>query len=422
MNAIVKHQLTIDQLADAILEHCRQEDSAVCNGLSFLADFDLRQGYRHWGSADCADWLAFKCDMARSTAKERVRVAAALRHLPQIEQAFRRGDLSYSKVRALTRVADDHNEAALLDKALDYSAAQLERFVSRIRHADDAASTAEALRAIERRYLSVFVREDGLGSLTAELPEADLELVRQALEFVCSGLPALDGQSIHTRQAHALVQMARDTLAGRSGERGEGKAGDHYQVVVHVDATALQGEGGESDLPVATVRRMCCDGSVVALLKNHSGEPLSIGRKQRTIPTAIGRIIEARDRTCRFPGCGHDKWLEGHHIRHWALGGETSVSNLIQLCDLHHTLVHEGGWSISRVPSGEEVYFVRPDGTPLEINEKVVTVRTGRVSEMGDSLLSEETASEEKVSEETAGGDRELQVREARPMYVVASS
>ncbi len=146
---------------------------------------------------------------------------------------------------------------------------------------------------------------------------------------------------------------------------------------------------------------------------------MSIGRKQRTIPTAIRRVIEARDRTCRFPGCGHDKWLEGHHIRHWALGGETSVENLIQLCDLHHTLVHEGGWSISRVPSGEEVYFVRPDGTPLEINEKVVTVRTGMVSESGDSLLSEETASDETAS---YGEGRELQVREAPPMYVVASS
>ena len=91
--------LSIDQLADSVIEPCRREDSAVLDGLSYIADLDNRNGHSHWGSASCADWLSWKCDMARSTALERVRVAHKLKELPQIEEAFRRHDISYSKVR-----------------------------------------------------------------------------------------------------------------------------------------------------------------------------------------------------------------------------------------------------------------------------------------------------------------------------------
>jgi transposase-like protein len=300
--------------------------------------------------------------MGRSTAKDRVRVATSLRLLPQIEEALRKGDLSYSKVRALTRVATEDNETWLLAQAFDHSAAQLERWVRRIRNGDLERSGADALRAYERRHLSLYVRDDGVGCITVELAEEDLELIKQALEFVSSSLPKLDGQSIQARQANALVQMARDILRG-GGDAGH--AGDNYQVVVHVDESALKGHGGESDLPLETVRRLACDGSVVALLKNHAGEPLSIGRKQRAIPTAMRRALEGRDRTCRFPGCGHDKWLHGHHIKHWALGGETSLRNLLLLCGHHHRLVHEGGFQIKRASSGEH-YFAKPDGKPMD--------------------------------------------------------
>jgi len=379
--------LSIDQLADTVIEHCKREDSAVLDGLSYIADLDNRSGHSHWGSASCAEWLTWKCDMARSTAMERVRVAHRLKALPQIEAAFRCHDISYSKVRSLTRVATPATEAAYLDRALDRTAAQLDREISRIRNADVDASMPDAWRQIEGRHVSLYVRDDGAGVVNAELPGNELEVLRQALEFVSSELPEVRGQSPQKRQACALVQMARDALAGRTAQ---GKAGDHYQVVVHVDETALKGEGGQADLPVETVRRVCCDGSVVPMVTNAMGEPLDVGRKQRTIPPAIKRVIEARDRTCRFPGCSHERWLDGHHVKHWALGGETKVGNLVHLCHFHHALVHEGGWSMRFTANGDAVYFVRPDGSPLEVDEHVATVRLtpGSPRETGTSCES----------------------------------
>ncbi|MBP9086770.1 MAG: HNH endonuclease [Kofleriaceae bacterium] len=83
-------------------------------------------------------------------------------------------------------------------------------------------------------------------------------------------------------------------------------------------------------------------GVVVAHVDLH-GQPLSIGRKTRTIPAAINRALRLRDRTCRFPGCTHSRYVDGHHIKHWANGGKTELANLMLLCSTHHTLLHEGG-------------------------------------------------------------------------------
>ncbi len=74
-----------------------------------------------------------------------------------------------------------------------------------------------------------------------------------------------------------------------------------------------------------------------------TGQRLSVGRKTRAVPPAVRRAVEARDGGCRFPGCERRRFLDAHHIRHWAHGGETSKDNLVMLCRHHHRLVHEGG-------------------------------------------------------------------------------
>lgn len=150
-----------------------------------------------------------------------------------------------------------------------------------------------------------------------------------------------------------------------SGTTGGGSAADQYQVVVHVDESALKDEGGSADLPIESVRRLCCDGSLIAIVENGNGEPLSVGRKQRTIPTGIRRALAARDGGCCYPGCTHDRWVDAHHIRHWVDGGETSMENLMSLCTHHHRLVHEGGFSVRQHVHGGH-YFERPDGRPVE--------------------------------------------------------
>jgi hypothetical protein len=114
-----------------------------------------------------------------------------------------------------------------------------------------------------------------------------------------------------------------------------------------------------------TSRRLACDASVVRLLEDERGEPLNIGRKTRTIPTGLRRALNARDRGCRFPGCTHKRFVEGHHIEHWAKGGETKLSNLVNLCDFHHRKVHEGSVRVEILDDGA-LRFTYPNGQAID--------------------------------------------------------
>ena len=117
-------------------------------------------------------------------------------------------------------------------------------------------------------------------------------------------------------------------------------------------------------LPVATVRRLACDATLLRVVETEQGEPLAIGRKSRSIPPAIRRALNARDAGCRFPGCTHRRYVDAHHVEHWADGGETTLANLVTLCRTHHRLVHEGGITLSTGPDGR--LFARPDGRSFD--------------------------------------------------------
>ena len=161
-------------------------------------------------------------------------------------------------------------------------------------------------------------------------------------------------ESLFQRQADALVQMARGYLAG--GKEKSSCTADHYQVMVHVDENALRGEPTEdskSDLPIETVRRLCCDSALVTVTENEKGDPLHVGRKHRVVQPPLRRALLARDKCCRFPGCTHERWLGAHHVVHWADGGETSLDNTMLLCSRHHMLLHEGGFRIKADCNGE---------------------------------------------------------------------
>ena len=174
--------------------------------------------------------------------------------------------------------------------------------------------------------------------------------------------------SARATKADAFARVAEAALAsGAAGTRGSG--GDTHQVVVHVDADALtsrpRGElhNGPGLLP-GTIRRICCDASLVASVER-DGEALSVGRKTRSIPPAIRRALKARDAGCRFPGCSADRFIDAHHIQHWADGGETRLDNLVSLCRHHHRLLHEGGFGVLAKADGT-VVFRRPNGRRLE--------------------------------------------------------
>jgi len=119
-------------------------------------------------------------------------------------------------------------------------------------------------------------------------------------------------------------------------------------------------EGGVS---AETSRRLACDASRVVMRHGEDGRVVEIGARTRTIPPALRRALHARDRGCRFPGCGLP-FGQGHHLRHWAHGGPTTLSNLALLCRRHHRAVHEEGFQVARGPDGA-LRFNRPDGRPL---------------------------------------------------------
>ncbi len=363
---ISDRRLAIDELDKSIVNLSARINASTYELLVLIREFDERAGWLKWGLENCTQWLHWRCDLSRSAAREKVRVAHALKALPEISAAFSKGTLSYSKVRALTRAATAMNEGSLLDFALSTTAARVEERCQQLRNASPGAVEA-VNRAHERRSLRVW-RDIGRGTLTlsVELPLETGELVCQALDKAVEAGgqqgPEFEGTSWSAQQADALVTMARGYLSG--GSEGSASAADAYQVVVHVDGAALTGGEGRSDLAVESVKRLSCDGSVVPMVDGANGEPLNVGRKQRTVPAALKRALWARDGGCTFPGCTHRRFVDAHHIRHWADGGETSLANTILLCGGHHRLVHEGGYAIRKDHQGRW-YFMRPDGRAI---------------------------------------------------------
>ena len=164
--------------------------------------------------------------------------------------------------------------------------------------------------------------------------------------------PAGDAPTRAQQQADALALLAETAL---HHGLDPGAPGERYQVVVHVDAPALADpdEPGQSvledgaDVSAETSRRLACDASRVVMRHDQGGRLLEIGARTRTIPPALRRALHHRDRGCRFPGCGV-RFGQGHHLRHWAHGGPTTLSNLALLCRRHHRAVHEEGYQVAR--------------------------------------------------------------------------
>jgi hypothetical protein len=363
---------SIDDLADQISALYSDITSATARWLMLLAEFDEREGDASLGAKSTAHYISWRCGISLGPAREYVRVARRLHDLPEIMGAFRRGELSYSKVRALTRVEGDPDEDELLGLARAVSASQLERLISAYR-STLTVETDEA-RAYAERSVTWSWDEDGCLVLRGRLPAAQGAVLVAALEAARDepGPPPKDVSAetsrtpVAARNADALVAVAETSVTSTAPS-----SADLYQVMVHVDATTLPldtEDDGRCELeagpqiPRETARRLACDASLIRVIER-DGKPLSIGRKTRTIPPALRRALRSRDGGCMFPGCTTTQHVDAHHIDHWVDGGKTDISNLVNLCRHHHRLVHEGGFSIRR--RGHELVFMNPSGDAL---------------------------------------------------------
>jgi hypothetical protein len=365
-------------LIDQITELAGHLNAAQARWLLLIAEFDRREAWSEWGVKSCAHWLNWKCGLDLGAAREKLRVAHALEQLPRIAAAMAAGSLSYSKVRAMTRVADTSTEEYFLNVALHGTANQVEKLVRAFRRAKESQELSREAQQQANRALSWFHDEDGSLVIKARLPAEAGEVFLKALEAAEAALPPPDVsaetslepvQSRTVRRADALALMAEGFLAS---DQQPLSGGDRQQIVVHVDAQTLKHdhvgrcelEDG-SGLAAETARRLACDASLVVLVEDEQGEPLNVGRKTRTIPPALRRALRSRDRGCRFPGCTHTRFVDGHHVQHWAQGGETSLSNLVSLCRFHHRLLHEGRVVVQVLDDGA-FRFVRPDGQSFD--------------------------------------------------------
>ncbi|MEN8376948.1 MAG: DUF222 domain-containing protein, partial [Gemmatimonadota bacterium] len=407
-------------LGERCAETYMRADALQYEAMVLLAEFDERDGWQDTGFGGTAEWLAWRIGIKPGAARERVRTARALGELPLTSAAMRDGELSFTKVRALTRVARAESEEALLEFARSCSAARLEaKLRGWTTDSVLAEADAEARRHLTRTF-SVFPDDDGMyvvrGRLDPEVGAALMRAIEAASDALFRGEPPPGADEDETmpeqRRADAVGLVAERALAAGFGDGPlSGSRAERYQVVLHVEEAALRETAtttglvaapkalthaamptahvsaetsgprstvdpgqvvradGPTPRPVSeladgvrvsaeTSRRLACDASVVRVTRE-----LDVGRRTRTVPPSLRRALEARDRGCRFPGCG-GRFTDAHHVEHWADGGETRLENLVLLCRRHHRAVHEGRTRVCR-GADDSVVFFAPRGRTL---------------------------------------------------------
>jgi hypothetical protein len=407
--------------------------AAQCRFLQLLAEFDHRNGWSGDGIRSCAHWLSWRAGMSLRTAVEHLRVAHALQNLPRITEAFAAGKISYSKVRAITRIAGTDTatltriaaeiatgtsewrhtavtdpvtaEQVLLDVALCGTASHVETVVRAVRRRHTSPDDVAARRSLTWQW-----DEDGSLIVRARLtPDAGATLIA-AIETLVPAqtarshpVPAppedLDQRArehepgpaadrVAARRADALLALVTSSSEQESGpvvERGQAR------LIVHLDAStgAARLQGGP-EAPASTAERLACDSRVQVLLNDRTGNRMYLGRSRRLATPAQIAALTVRDGDgCQFPGCTHTRHLHAHHVRHWLHGGPTDVDNLILICSFHHALIHDHGYRIQRSTGRWE--FLRPNGTAIPAQTTPLIGNTEDLIEMNARLRIDRT-------------------------------
>lgn len=379
--------------------------AATCSFLLLVGEYDERRSWESWECLSCAHWLNWRCGVGMVAAREQVRVARRLRELPHVRAAFAEGRISYSKVRAITRVAHPAIEAKLVDLARWSTAAQLERACSALRGCADAEQAEHQLRdeedRAELRRSARWYHEPETGDLIVRLrvpAGAAAESFRASVDALARKVLESPGEAAE----HHAVEQEPDELECRrldavldlvsAGAGCDSSLAPQAEVVAHVTvpvdpasaaaapaaASHVATQGGQL-LSRRTLEQLCCDAGVRSVLDVTAADvaaldlvaieaelltSLDLGRHRRFPGPALRRAVHRRDRgCCRFPGCDRRHRLHVHHIIWWELGGRTDLDNLLLLCPKHHRAVHHGTWTLSG-PADRAVFRRNQDVVP----------------------------------------------------------
>ncbi len=376
-----------DRVLDAVpLERLEFEISGFASHLAaasakwlvWVGAYDRREGWASWETKSCAHWLNWRCGVSLRTGREQVRVARCLEALPQIRECFLAGKISYSKVRAVSRVATINNEADLLAIALAGTASQTENICSALRRAD-----GDELFETEEAEINKHVRwvnnHDGSATLMITAPVADIKAAYSAIQTVSEAElesrrnPGESNRAAIERSGGIGCLQTETTFAVLDGTL-DGVEPPPTDTLVVVDIDTLTGEDNAGECAVDGARiapivaqRLSCDSALQVAVLNETGTPVGIGRSSRIVPQRLRRLMLRRDhQMCQFPGCDNQRRLHAHHIVHWSKGGSTNMANLITLCHQHHRTVHEGGWNVV-IAEPAKVLFVDRLGIPQSV-------------------------------------------------------
>ena len=344
--------------------------------LTALRAFDEQRGWEIHERKSTADWLSWRAGMSLGVAREHVRVARALGRLPRIDEALRTARISYSKARALTRVATPENESELLITARCATAHQLEKACRNFRHVSlEQVERKPRVTRAEARKLRFRDRDDGYVDATFTLPPVEADELRTSLDATLDHVRALAAAAARAAEASGPEADSAAPLIGepRSPEEEQPpfnrvdalllicrsfaehpdlalSARQRCELFVEVQRETLSGTSAApalladgTALSPETARRLACDTAIVPFEREGDGTIRAIGGRSRTVPSSLARALRLRDRHCRFPGCASILSLDAHHVVHWARGGPTEMGNLVRLCAFHHWCMHEGG-------------------------------------------------------------------------------
>jgi len=338
--------------------------AASADLLQMINLFDEGKLWERDGATSMTGWLAARYGFARGTAREWVRVARALRTLPEISRAHASGRLSWDQLKPLTRFATPQTDEFWSRRGPELRPSTL--YLEAARHEKVRKQETEQIQRM--RYLTMWWDpERPILYLEGMLPAEQGAALQTALERRAERVVLADHPDSpqDARMADALVELATESQEGAS---------PIPTLVVHAEAQVLTGrESAQGPWLAETetgqrlcgeaVRRIACDSRIEWVLES-DGRTVGIGRRGRMVSGQMARLLRFRDGGCRFPGCERRRWAQAHHIVHWGDGGGTNLANLVLLCHAHHRLIHEGGWRISGHPD-KDLRFHDPGGRSL---------------------------------------------------------